>query len=242
MHAVNLGAGSPWLVVCDHAGRQVPEALDRLGLPAAAYERHIAWDIGAGALAERLGALLGASVIAQRYSRLVIDCNRGLDRADLIAEISDGTPIPGNQGLSPEAIEARVAAIHAPYHAAIAAEVDARLARGTPPHLLLVHSFTPTMSGFDRPWRFGVLHMPGSRLSDIALEELRRVDDAVGDNQPYVMDEVDYTAPRHAIARGLEYLELEVRQDLIADAEGQARVADLLAPVLDRCLARLPPG
>src|SRR5690606_9207307 len=122
--------------------------------------------------------------------------------------------------------------VHAPYHATVEAAIDERVAAGAQTLLLLVHSFTPRMQDFDRPWRFGVLHHGASRLSDIALEELRREDDAVGDNEPYAMDGIDYTAPRHAIARSLEYLELEVRQDLIADPEGQAKVGDLLARVL----------
>lgn len=239
MEAWNLRAPSPWLIVCDHAGRATPRSLKRLGLPDHEFERHIAWDIGAGALSRRLGRDLSAGVVRQPYSRLVIDCNRHLEAHDLIAEVSDGSVVPGNQDLTPAQRQARIDAVHTPYHAAIEAAVDARLDEGRPPLLLLIHSFTPRMQDFDRPWRFGVLHHGASRLSDIALEELRREDDAVGDNEPYAMDGIDYTAPRHAIARSLEYLELEVRQDLIADPEGQAKVGDLLARVLPRCVARL---
>lgn len=239
VEAWNLGAPSPWLIICDHAGRAVPQGLNRLGLADAEFERHIAWDIGAGALSRRLGRDLGAGVIRQAYSRLVIDCNRGLDAADLIAEVSDGSAVPGNQGLTERQRQARIDAVHAPYHATIQAAVDERVAAGAQTLLLLVHSFTPRMADLDRPWRFGVLHDGASKLSDIALEELRREDDAVGDNEPYAMDGVDYTAPRHAIARGIEYLELEIRQDLIADDAGQARVGELLARVLRRCEARL---
>lgn len=234
----NKGAGASFLLVCDHAGRAVPRVLGDLGLPPDAFERHIAWDIGAWDLTRRLADDLGATALAQRYSRLVIDCNRDPERADAIPEVSDGVPVPANVGLAPEARASRVAAVHAPYHAAIAAELDARAARGVPTLLVSMHSFTPSMGGVDRPWRFGVLHAGNSPASTAALALL--ADETgwlTGDNQPYRMDEIDHTAPRHATARGLDYLELEVRQDLIADAAGVARVA----PILGRVIAAVAP-
>lgn len=236
--AHNLGRFSPWLIVCDHAGREVPAALGDLGLQADAFERHIAWDIGAGALALLLGQALDAPVIRQRYSRLVIDCNRAPERADAIPEVSDGTIIPANAGLSEADRAERVRAVHTPYHAAIEKAVNARLAANLLPALLSVHSFTPQLSGgVPRPWRYGVLHDRRSRLSNAALARLAAEGEVVGDNQPYAMDDIDYTAPRHAIARGLEYLELEVRQDLIADEAGQTAIAAQLARLLPACLA-----
>ena len=232
------GSDAAFLVICDHAGQALPPSLGDLGIAAAEFERHIAWDIGAGDLSLRLGEALGACTILQRYSRLVIDCNRAPGAAGSIPEVADGTTIPGNLGLDLAGIATRVAAIHTPYHAAIARELDGRAGEATTV-LLLVHSFTPRLraSGFDRPWRFGVLHEGSSAFSLAALERLRAVAPGpVGDNEPYRMDDVDYTAPRHAIARGLEYLELEVRQDLLADAAGVAAVADLLTPVLAHAL------
>jgi predicted N-formylglutamate amidohydrolase len=236
--AHNVGSSSPFLIVCDHAGRRTPEALGDLGLPPAEWERHIAFDIGAAglasALADRLG---GACLIEQVYSRLVIDCNRAPGRSDAIVEVADGAEVPGNLALSPADRQARVEAIHAPYHAAIAAELDARAARGLRTALILIHSFTPAMGGIARPWHVGVLHK-GSALSLAALAWLRgRPELVIGDNQPYAMDEVDYTAPVHGQARGLDYLELETRQDLIADAVGQARFADLYAAMLTELVA-----
>jgi predicted N-formylglutamate amidohydrolase len=233
----NSGAHAPVLLVCDHAGRAVPQRLGDLGLPPAEFERHIAWDIGAGALSRRLGAMLGAPVVAQAYSRLVIDCNRGPARADSIVEVSDGTTVPANVGLSAEAREARIAEVHAPYHARIAAELDRPWAR--PPAVVLIHSFTPVMNAFKRPWQMGVLHLHNSPLSVAMLRLLQGEDGlVVGDNEPYAMDGVDYTAPTHAMGRGLDYLELEIRQDLIADAEGQERFAALIARLLPQALAR----
>ncbi len=232
------GAGAPFVFICDHAGRAVPRRLGDLGVAPADWERHIAWDIGAAALTGRLSAAMDAPAVMQRYSRLVIDCNRDPDRADAVPERSDGTAVPGNTGLSAAARQARVDEVHAPYHDAVTAVLEARLARGLPTALVFVHSFTPRMAGRDRPWRYGVLHLGGSPLSDAALAVLREADvGPVGDNEPYAMDVTDHSAPRHAVGRGLDYLELEVRQDLLADAAGVEAAAGLLLRVLPQAAA-----
>ena len=218
----------------DHAGRDIPASLGRLGLPDAALDLHIALDIGVAGLGARLADALGATFIAQRYSRLVIDCYRDPGHPASIPEISDGVGVPGNTGLSGVARAGRAAEIFAPYHVRIADEIAARTAAARPTTLLALHSFTPVMAGAARPWRFGVLHVGRSRFSEAMLGALRAAlgADLVGDNEPYCMDGTDYTVPRHAIAAGLDYLELEVRQDLIADAAGQAGIAAFLAPLL----------
>ncbi len=239
----NADSRSPCLILCDHAGRRVPARLGDLGLAAAEFERHIAWDIGAADLSRRLGARLDACVIEQTYSRLVIDCNRHPDAADAIPGLVDGASIRGNHHLSLEAMAARVAEIHTPYHQAISDVLDARLARAIPTVLILMHSFTPRFAtaapdGGDRPWHVGVLHAHDSALSDAMLARLAAEPGyVIGDNQPYAMDATDYTAPHHARPRGLDYCELEIRQDLIETAEGQAHYADLLARLLTASLA-----
>ncbi|MGA0602845.1 N-formylglutamate amidohydrolase [Caulobacter sp. KR2-114] len=238
--AERAGSESPFLFICDHAGRAVPAALGRLGLPDACFDQHIAWDIGAAAVTRQLAAKLAAPAILQRFSRLVIDCNRDPATAQAIPEVSDGVVIPGNQGLDGQARQARVEAIHAPYHAAIAAELDRRAARRLPTMLVFVHSFTPRMDGVDRPWRFGVIREPGSRFSQGVLARLQAAGGfEVGDNLPYAMDGTDYSAPTHAFARGLDYLELEMRQDTVADAAGQAATVAILSDVLTEALAAL---
>ena len=187
--------------------------------------------------------MLGCWSIRQTYSRLVVDCNRDPNHAGFILASSDHIDIPGNHDLTPEARAARISDIHTPYHARIAMQAAEEKALGRAPALVLVHSFTPRMDGFDRPWRYGVLHLGGSPLSDAMLWVLRRElgQDAVGDNQPYAMDDIDYTAPRHAIANGLDYLELEVRQDLLANEAGQRAVVAFLGPLLTEAL-RLSTG
>jgi len=217
----------------------MPSRLGDLGLTGPDLTRHIAWDIGVAALGRRLAAALDAPFIAQRFSRLVIDCNRDPARADSIPYESDGTPIPGNAALAPADRAARVAQVFAPYHARIAEELDARAARGLSTLVVALHSFTPAMQGVARPWRFGVLHLGDSAFSRAVLMALGAEPDApvVGDNEPYCMDEVDFTIPHHAIGRGLDYVELEVRQDLLADEAGQQAVAERLARVLPAALA-----
>ncbi|HXU99719.1 MAG TPA: N-formylglutamate amidohydrolase [Caulobacteraceae bacterium] len=232
------GGDSPFLIVVDHAGRAIPRALRDLGLPNGALDLHIAYDLGAAGLALRLGGTLGAAVIAQVYSRLVIDCNRAPGQAGSILDVSDGVAIPGNVALTAAGAAARAQAIHAPYHRRIGEALTARAARGLRTVLLCQHSFTPAMSGVARPWHVGVLHLGDSAISAAMLALLRAEGDlVVGDNEPYAMDGTDFTAPFHARAHGCEMLELEVRQDLIAEPAGQEAMAARLAPLLEKALA-----
>jgi predicted N-formylglutamate amidohydrolase len=226
----NSGSRSPYLFVCDHAGRAIPTSLGSLGLPPEAFERHIAWDIGAGALSLLMGEALDACVIRQTYSRLVVDCNRAPERADAILDLSDGTLVPANAAITAAEAQARIAEVHAPYQQRISSELDLRAAAGVQTQMVAIHSFTPQMNGQVRPWHLGVLHLGDSPLSRAMLAGLAADGDdlVVGDNEPYAMDGIDYTIPRHAQGRGLDYLELEVRQDLIAEPQGQARMSDLL--------------
>ncbi len=237
---LNQGGASPFFLVGDHAGRVIPLALAELGLEPAALDHHISWDIGVAGLGESLAKKLDACFISQTYSRLVIDCNRRLDDDSSIPVRSDGIDIPGNVWVSPADRLARNVAIHRPYHSAIAAELEQRAVRGQPTLLISLHSFTPVFQGFQRPWRFGVLHRNDSPLSSRMLGLLRdEMGDAVGDNQPYKLDEKDYTVPRHADRRGLDYLELEVRQDLVSDELGQHEIASVIARVLRTAAAEI---
>jgi predicted N-formylglutamate amidohydrolase len=233
MNAVNVlnpGAPSHILLLGDHAGREIPVELAGLGLDQAALQSHIAWDIGVAGLGEALAALLNATFISQRFSRLVIDCNRDPASADSIVAVSDAIPIPGNIGLTVDGRALRRRRVFDPYHDRIAGELDARGERRT--ILLALHSFAPSLSGGPtRPWRFGLLHLGSSKASQRVLDALRAElgPDLVGDNEPYRMDETDYTVPRHAIARGLDYIELEVRQDVLEASSDQVAAAQLLA-------------
>src|SRR5437763_12731247 len=146
----NPGGRSPFLLTCDHYGRLIPRALGDLGVSASELERHIAWDIGIAGVAEQLSNHLGAHLIAQRYSRLVIDCNRPPCAASSIPVLSEATAIPGNEGLSRTAAEARRKAIFDPYHRRITELIDTRLRGGMPTVLVSLHSFTPLYAGVPR--------------------------------------------------------------------------------------------
>ena len=226
----NPGGSSPFLLLGDHAGRAIPRRLAALGLANHDLARHIACDIGVEGLGVRLARRLDATFVRQTYSRLVIDCNRALEAEDSIPSVSDGTRIPGNQDLDAVARAARAAEIFSPYHDHIAKMLDRR--RGAT-IIISLHSFTPALGGQARPWRYGVLHRGDSKFSTAVLAALRaRVGESlVGDNAPYVMDAIDFTVPHHADPRGLDYLELEVRQDLIADSAGQDEAAERLGEV-----------
>lgn len=192
---------------------------------------HIGLDIGIEGLGAELSALLDATFIHQRYSRLVIDCNRQPGSQGAVLAVSDGVTIPGNADLSPEAVQARVREIYRPYQDEIARTLEARARQ--PTVLVALHSFTPSMDGNDRPWRLGVLHRHDSAFSTAVLALMQaELGDAVGDNQPYAMDGTDNTIPLHADPRGLDYLELEVRQDLLASLDAQRNLARWLAPRL----------
>ena len=224
---------SPFLLTCDHYGRIIPRRLGDLGLPESELARHIAWDIGIAGVAEELANHLGAHLIAQRYSRLVIDCNRPPDAPSSIPRISEATTIPGNEGLAPEAAAVRRQAIFDPYHRRIAEVIDRRLRDGIPTVLVSLHSFTPVYAGIARPWHIGTLYHRDTRLPPLLLKLLRaEADLVVGDNEPYaVSDETDYTIPVHGEARGLMNSGIEIRQDLIADQAGQRKWADRLARI-----------
>ncbi|KQM19778.1 N-formylglutamate amidohydrolase [Novosphingobium sp. Leaf2] len=221
---LNAEGTSPFLLIGDHAGWAIPKTLGDLGLGAVDRERHIALDIGVLGLGQALSAALDAPFVHQAYSRLVVDCNRNPGHADAVPAISDGTAIPGNHGLETAARQARIAAIHRPYHAALADVLDARQAAGRPTILLSLHSFTPVMAGIPRPWHVGILHWAGQNAFALALRDALATDPSitVGDNVPYAMDETDYTVPLHAFPRGLPYAEIEVRQDLIPMRDDQS--------------------
>ena len=230
----NEAGSSVFFLTCDHAGRVIPRRLGRLGLPEHETLRHIAWDIGIGAVGQRLSRLLDASVIRQSYSRLVIDCNRDPKVPSSIPEISETTEIPGNRSLGEDARAVRVETIFRPYHDAIAAALDRRAAAGRASVLVALHSFTPVYKGVARPWHAAVLYNRDARFAHLLFTLLRAERGlVVGENEPYaVSDLTDYTVPVHAERRGLPHVEIEIRQDQIAETAGQAAWAERLARLL----------
>jgi predicted N-formylglutamate amidohydrolase len=230
----NAQSRSPFLFTCDHFGRLIPRTLRDLGVAASEMERHIAWDIGIAGVATLLAQDMGVHLIAQRYSRLVIDCNRPFASAGSIPVISEATAIPGNADLSDAQVAARRRGIFEPYHGRIAQVIDARQAANIPTVLVSLHSFTPVYAGVSRPWHIGTLYHRDTRLPPLLLKALRTEEGlVVGDNEPYAVDDAtDYTIPVHGEARGLINSGLEIRQDLIADKPGQQQWAARLARAL----------
>jgi predicted N-formylglutamate amidohydrolase len=237
----NAAGRSPFLLACDHYGRLIPRALGDLGLPESELARHIAWDIGIAGVAQALSKRLDAHLIAQRYSRLVIDCNRPPDAPSSIPHISEVTPIPGNQDLGDRAVGARRREVFDPYHRRIEQAIERRLRQNMPTVLVALHSFTPVYKGVARPWHIGTLYHRDVRLPPLLLKWLRAEPGlVVGDNEPYaVSDATDYTIPVHGEARGLMNTGIEIRQDLIAEPAGQSEWAERLARMFGEIEATL---
>jgi predicted N-formylglutamate amidohydrolase len=235
----NEAGSSAFFFACDHAGRAIPRRLLQLGLPVHELSRHIAWDIGIAGLARQLSRLLDAPLLMQTYSRLVIDCNRDPRLPNSIPEVSETTEIPGNRNLGEAARAARIEAIFRPYHAALAAALDARARQDRPCVLITLHSFTPVFHGVARPWHAGVLFNRDERIARPLLSMLRAEGDLmVGENEPYRVSDVnDYTIPLHGERRGLPHVEIEIRQDLITEVAGQRQWAERLARLLPAAYA-----
>ena len=225
------------LFLCDHASNALPAAYGTLGLDAALFDTHIASDIGAATVTRALAEAFGAPAILARWSRLLVDLNRGEDDPTLVMKLSDSSLIPGNARIGPDEIARRIADFHAPYHAAIADEIDAM----GMPVLVSVHSFTPVWKGWQRPWEIGVLWDRDGRLARPLIEECARAGFAVGDNEPYDGELENDCLYRHGTMRGLPHVLIEIRQDLIATEAAARAFAARLKPILERALAALGP-
>ena len=232
----SLGPGV--ILLCDHADNALPESYGALGLPPAELARHIAYDIGAKGVTERLAARLGAPAVLTRFSRLLIDCNRGEDDPTLIMRLSDGAVVPGNRTLEAGERAHRIARYYHPYHAAVADVIDGALAAGVSPVLVSVHSFTPCWRGRPRPWHAGILWDRDPRLARPLLAHLRADPTlVVGDNEPYRGALKGDCLWRHGTSRGLAHALVEIRQDLIASEAGEKDWVDRLADAISGSLA-----
>lgn len=228
------------MIVVDHASRRIPKRLGSLGLSPSDLERHIAWDIGALGVAQAVSSVLDAPLVAQSYSRLVIDCNRRPGIATSIAAVSESTAIPGNTALSAGEIEARRREIFEPYHEHLRGQLDERAARDARTVLVAQHSMTDVFKGARREMHAAILYNRERRFARFMLEALRRERGlVVAENLPYALsDATDYTVPYHAEARGLPCVEIEIRQDLIREKAGQAEWARRIGSALEEAWGR----
>lgn len=227
---------TPLLLLCDHAANALPPAYGDLGLPPEALASHIAHDIGAAAVTRTLAGAYGAGAVLGRYSRLLIDLNRGLDDPTLVMRLSDGQIIPGNAHADADEIARRARLFHTPYHDEVARQAMRVEALGQPA-LVSLHSFTPSWKGVARPWEVGVLYDRDRRLADPLMRHLEEAGFTVGDNLPYSGALEGDTMNRHGTRMGRPHVLIEMRQDLVGSEATAAGFAGRLKPVLDRALA-----
>ena len=235
---VNHDGTAPVLIICDHASRHVPPEYGDLGLPAHQLAQHIAWDIGASQVSRRLAELLDAVAVLCGTSRLVIDCNRPLGDLASIPASSDGVHVPGNANLDGAERQRRIERYFHPYHNEIDRRIQSQKRRGHPLALVSIHSFTPVMDGFQRPWHVGMLWDQDQRLSAPVVRELRRDPElVVGENEPYSGSEPQgYALHIHGADNDVPTAVFEIRQDLIETQEGAEHWAYILATALSPVL------
>lgn len=227
------------LFLCDHASNGLPDGFGTLGLPPSLFETHIAFDIGAAHVTRCLAAAFQAPGFLARWSRLLIDLNRGSDDPTLVMKLSDGSLIKGNAGVDAREIERRTALYHAPYHSAIAEHISKLRAENAVPILISVHSFTPAWKGRKRPWEFGILWDRDDRLARPLINSLSAAGYNVGQNEPYSGELENDTLYRHGTSHGLPHVLIEIRQDLVATPPQAARLGERLKPILQKAIAEM---
>ncbi len=237
---LNPLAEAPILLVCDHASCRFPESLGDMGLDPFARRCHLAVDIGAGPLTEKLADSLGVTAVLAQYSRLVMDCNRQLMDPSAFLQFGDGILVPGNRNLHQSDKDLRAETLYWPYHTAVDKQVQRLRNAGPLPAFIAIHSFTPVMNGEARPWEMGVLWDTDTRLRDIFLEDLTAAGYLVGDNQPYSgKAPQDFTIDHHAEEIGLPHIGIEIRQDLIDDEASVEIVANAMHKIIESIPERL---
>ena len=233
-----LDSNAPFILFCDHSGNAIPKSRHHLGLPSNLLEQHIALDIGIFGVCQHFSNLLKIPFIFQRYSRLVIDCNRLLDTPYSIPEKSDGIAIPGNQNIDETERTLRQKEIFYPYHHTIETFLNQRQIKKKPTIILSLHSFTPILKTEQlyRLWEIGLLYENKSDFIEVLLNYFQtQTSFEIGDNKPYSMQKrygcSNYTLPIHAQKRHLPYIGIEIRQDLIVEPRNQKTFGALLGAI-----------
>jgi predicted N-formylglutamate amidohydrolase len=236
---LNPDSPAALLLICEHAGREVPQPWRSLGFPDALLNSHFGCDLGADALTRELAGALSAPAILARYSRLFLDYNRFPHEWDCMRPDAGGIPIPGNLGIDGEQKDLREAIARKPVESAIEQLIGGRQA------VIAIHTFTPVFNGFQRPWDVGVLWRDDKRFAHALLQALRVASPhaALGDNEPYDLHGVDaFTLKRHVLSRGLPCIALEIRNDLLGDPASVAAMSSAIArAVKDAAAAVLSP-
>jgi predicted N-formylglutamate amidohydrolase len=236
VETVNPEGPAPYVLLCEHASNYIPARYERLGVGEAELQRHIAYDIGAAAVAREVSRLLDAPLVLSGYSRLLIDCNRPIGVLSSIPAISESTSIPGNIGISEDERQRRAIDFYWPFQKEVARILDERQAGEKATIVFGVHSFTPVFKGFVRPWHAGILFRKSERFGNALVRALEAPGLMVAANEPYqITDEGEHTVPVHGEARGLDAVLIEIRQDLIAGHDGQMAWAKRVAAALAAC-------
>lgn len=237
----NPSGKSDVLLVCEHASLRLPERYGDLGLSQDALTSHIAWDPGALDVARRMSKSLDATLIHQRFSRLLYDCNRPPESPAAIRDVSEVFRIPGNENLTEAERSRRTTGLYLPFQGRIRDEIAARRGAGRQTVLVTVHSFTPVYFGKQREVEIGILHDTDARLADRMLEAAADTSlYRVMRNEPYgPADGVTHTLELHALPAGLLNVMIEIRNDLIADDNGQDVAADFLSGLLRESLTKI---
>ena len=239
---MNPHSSQPVLLVCDHASRRFPMALGTMGIDPVARRCHLAIDIGAGALTESIAENIGVTAVLCQYSRLIIDCNRQLMDPGAFLEFGDGVVIKGNRNLHAQEKKLREQEIYWPYHGAIDAQIKRLHAPEIAPVFVSIHSFTPVLNGESRAFEMGVLWDTDRITAEIFINDFRQAGYHVGDNEPYSGKALqDFTIDHHAEAIGIPHIGIEIRQDLIDNEEGVARISGVMSHIIDSVPARLRP-
>jgi len=236
---VGAASNRPVVLVCEHAGTQVPEQLRQLGLRPQELALHIAFDIGAELLSRKMAQVLNCALVLQRYSRLVIDCNRPVNAPDSCIDIADGIVVPGNQHLTERQRAKRVTEIFDPFQHSISQLLD----RKSPKAVFSIHSFTPEMAGVRRPWNVSFLFREDRKTSEQLAELVRKQDGelVVGMNEPYAIDDAsDWFVPVHGEQRGIRHSLIEVRNEQLLHQQGVDKFAGILARSIEQFLESIP--
>lgn len=229
--SANPAGRSDILLVCEHAGRQMPPSLDWLGLAQEHRNSHIVSDIGARELSIELSRRLDAALVMQRYSRLVYDSNRDWGATDETPSSVDFIEVPGNRDLTEGQRRSRRDEVYGPFRDGTRKVIDQRIREGRRTAIVTIHSFTPVFKGRVRHLDVGIVHDTDTRLADLMLGDHRPARGLdIERNEPYGPDRgVTHTLKVHGIARGLLNVMVEIRNDHLMEAAGLAFFADLMA-------------
>lgn len=222
-----------FLILCDHASNHIPQKYENLGLNSSELKRHIAYDIGAAGVTQHLAEFLGAPALLTKFSRLLIDPNRGDDDPTLVMKLSDGAIIPGNRYIDEKETDFRLRNYYRPYHHAIHETLQSAMREGVYPAIISIHSYTDRWKGAERQWHAGILWDSDDRLPEFMINRLRtKTDYIIGNNQPYSGKLANDTMYCHGTSNGLAHALVEIRQDLIQTRQDQKQWARLLADIL----------